>query len=69
MKGQLVECMNLKVSVAVMGATGAVGQKFIKLLEGHPWFGSRRGGGVGADTNVTAKQFREADLLFGSSAR
>ncbi len=24
--------------VAVLGATGAVGQKFIRLLEGHPWF-------------------------------
>ena len=24
--------------VAVLGATGAVGQAFIRLLEGHPWF-------------------------------
>ncbi|OYT34251.1 aspartate-semialdehyde dehydrogenase [Archaeoglobales archaeon ex4484_92] len=24
--------------VAVLGATGMVGQKFIQLLEGHPWF-------------------------------
>ena len=24
--------------VAVLGATGAVGQTFIRLLEGHPWF-------------------------------
>jgi aspartate-semialdehyde dehydrogenase len=24
--------------VGVLGATGAVGQKFIKLLESHPWF-------------------------------
>jgi len=24
--------------VAVLGATGAVGQKFVRLLEGHPWF-------------------------------
>ena len=27
-----------KISVGVLGATGAVGQKFIKLLENHPWF-------------------------------
>ncbi|MGH9340618.1 MAG: aspartate-semialdehyde dehydrogenase [Acidobacteriota bacterium] len=27
-----------KVPVGVLGATGAVGQKFIKLLEDHPWF-------------------------------
>lgn len=24
--------------VAILGATGAVGQTFIRLLEGHPWF-------------------------------
>jgi aspartate-semialdehyde dehydrogenase len=24
--------------VAVLGATGAVGQRFIQLLDGHPWF-------------------------------
>lgn len=27
-----------KIPVAVLGATGAVGQKFVKLLENHPWF-------------------------------
>lgn len=27
-----------KISVAVIGATGAVGQRFVQLLEGHPWF-------------------------------
>jgi aspartate-semialdehyde dehydrogenase len=30
--------MSAKIPVGVLGATGAVGQKFIKLLEGHPWF-------------------------------
>ena len=30
--------MSGKIPVGVLGATGAVGQKFIKLLEGHPWF-------------------------------
>jgi aspartate-semialdehyde dehydrogenase len=30
--------MSSKIQVGVLGATGAVGQKFIKLLEGHPWF-------------------------------
>ena len=28
----------MKIAVGVLGATGAVGQKFIKLLEEHPWF-------------------------------
>ena len=27
----------MRIPVGVLGATGAVGQKFIKLLEGHPW--------------------------------
>jgi aspartate-semialdehyde dehydrogenase len=27
-----------KISVGVLGATGAVGQKFVKLLGDHPWF-------------------------------
>ncbi|MBL8094520.1 MAG: aspartate-semialdehyde dehydrogenase [Anaerolineales bacterium] len=27
-----------KVKVAILGATGAVGQRFVQLLEGHPWF-------------------------------
>jgi len=27
-----------KTKVAILGATGAVGQRFVQLLEGHPWF-------------------------------
>jgi aspartate-semialdehyde dehydrogenase len=27
-----------KLDVAVLGATGAVGQRFIQLLQSHPWF-------------------------------
>jgi aspartate-semialdehyde dehydrogenase len=27
-----------KMNVAILGATGAVGQRFIQLLENHPWF-------------------------------
>ncbi len=27
-----------KLDVAVLGATGAVGQRFIQLLQNHPWF-------------------------------
>jgi aspartate-semialdehyde dehydrogenase len=27
-----------KTPVAVLGATGAVGQRFVQLLAGHPWF-------------------------------
>lgn len=27
-----------KLKVAILGATGVVGQRFIQLLDGHPWF-------------------------------
>src|SRR6195256_6461636 len=27
-----------KLSVGILGATGIVGQRFIQLLENHPWF-------------------------------
>ena len=30
--------MSMKRKVAILGATGAVGQRFIQLLQGHPWF-------------------------------
>ena len=31
--------MNLpKIKVGVLGATGAVGQRFVQMLQGHPWF-------------------------------
>jgi len=30
--------MSEKIPVGILGATGTVGQRFIQLLEGHPWF-------------------------------
>ncbi len=30
--------LNLPVPVYVLGATGSVGQRFVQLLDGHPWF-------------------------------
>jgi aspartate-semialdehyde dehydrogenase len=30
--------MNKKIPVGILGATGTVGQRFIQLLESHPWF-------------------------------
>lgn len=30
--------MQSRIPVAVLGATGMVGQRFIELLQGHPWF-------------------------------
>lgn len=30
--------MSGKLRAGILGATGAVGQKFVELLDGHPWF-------------------------------
>ena len=30
--------MEKKLKVGILGATGMVGQRFIALLENHPWF-------------------------------
>src|SRR5882762_6223848 len=30
--------MSTKISVGILGATGVVGQRFIQMLERHPWF-------------------------------
>ena len=30
--------MEQKLRVGILGATGMVGQRFIALLENHPWF-------------------------------
>src|ERR1044072_2244441 len=27
-----------RIPVAILGATGSVGQRFVQLLENHPWF-------------------------------
>ena len=30
--------MEKKIRIGVLGATGIVGQNYLRLLEGHPWF-------------------------------
>jgi aspartate-semialdehyde dehydrogenase len=30
--------MNNKLAIGILGATGVVGQRFIQMLENHPWF-------------------------------
>src|SRR5712692_11409932 len=30
--------MPMKTSVGILGATGIVGQRFVQMLEHHPWF-------------------------------
>jgi aspartate-semialdehyde dehydrogenase len=44
-------------NVGVLGATGAVGQKFIRLLEGHPWFNVKV---VAASERSAGKMYKDA---------
>lgn len=43
--------------VGILGATGAVGQKFIRLLQGHPWFEIAA---LGASERSAGKRYSEA---------
>ncbi|MEX2573214.1 MAG: aspartate-semialdehyde dehydrogenase [Balneolaceae bacterium] len=43
--------------VGILGATGAVGQKFIRLLQGHPWFKITA---LGASSRSAGKSYKEA---------
>ena len=49
--------MKERLPVAVLGATGAVGQRFIQLLEGHPWFEVAE---VAASDRSAGKPYRDA---------
>jgi len=44
-------------NVGILGATGAVGQKFIRLLQAHPWFTIAA---LGASSRSAGKTYREA---------
>lgn len=46
-----------RISVAVLGATGLVGQRFIQLLNGHPWF---QVAGLAASERSVNKTYRMA---------
>jgi len=49
--------MERKYRVGILGATGAVGQKFIEILEGHPWFDITA---LAASDRSAGKPYREA---------
>ena len=46
-----------KFNVGILGATGAVGQKFVRLLEDHPWFTATT---LGASERSAGKKYIEA---------
>jgi aspartate-semialdehyde dehydrogenase len=49
--------VNSRIPVAVLGATGSVGQRFVQLLAGHPWF---RLAEVVASDRSAGRPYREA---------
>ncbi len=46
-----------KIEVGILGATGTVGQRFIQLLENHPWF---KATWLAASDRSAGKVYREA---------
>jgi aspartate-semialdehyde dehydrogenase len=50
-----------RLGVAVLGATGAVGQRFVSLLDGHPWF---RVAALCASGRSAGKTYGEAARWF-----
>jgi aspartate-semialdehyde dehydrogenase len=50
-----------RIPVAVLGATGSVGQRFIQLLDGHPWF---RIAELTASERSAGKKYRQAASWF-----
>jgi aspartate-semialdehyde dehydrogenase len=46
-----------RIEVGILGATGMVGQQFIRFLEGHPWFEVTW---IGASDRSVSRKYREA---------
>jgi len=51
--------MSNRIPVGVLGATGAVGQKFVALLENHPWFELTE---LAASDRSAGKSYRDATV-------
>ncbi len=54
-----------RLRVGILGATGAVGQKFVELLDGHPWFDVAV---LAASERSAGRRYREAANWIGSRA-
>ena len=50
-----------KIKVGVLGATGSVGQRFVQLLGGHPWF---EFGALFASERSAGKRYKEVAKWF-----
>ncbi len=51
----------MKIKVGILGATGSVGQKFIQLLDNHPWFEISE---VAASKRSAGKMYKDAVNWF-----
>ncbi|MGG3283912.1 aspartate-semialdehyde dehydrogenase [Paenibacillus solani] len=49
--------MSQKLKVGIVGGTGMVGQRFIQLLDGHPWFEVTS---IAASSNSAGKTYEES---------
>jgi aspartate-semialdehyde dehydrogenase len=49
--------MQTRIEVGILGATGMVGQHFVKFLQGHPWFELKW---LGASDRSAGKKYRDA---------
>ena len=49
--------MSEKLKVGILGATGMVGQRFVTLLENHPWFEVVK---LAASAHSAGKTYEEA---------
>jgi aspartate-semialdehyde dehydrogenase len=57
--------MEARIEVGILGATGMVGQHFVKFLQGHPWFDLTW---VGASDRSAGKKYKDAaDWHLGGS--
>lgn len=52
---------NKKIPVGILGATGSVGQKFVELLQNHPWFKITA---LGASERSAGKLYKHASKWF-----
>jgi aspartate-semialdehyde dehydrogenase len=50
-----------RIPVVILGATGAVGQRFVSLLDGHPWF---RVAALAASERSAGKRYDQAANWF-----
>ena len=60
-----VRDMKEKLKVGILGATGAVGQKFIEVLDGHPWFEITA---LAASERSAGKRYADAANWIGSTS-